>query len=36
VIWGATARILRLLLVRLAACGLGPSPAAEVAWPESS
>jgi 8-oxo-dGTP pyrophosphatase MutT (NUDIX family) len=37
VIWGATARILRLFLARLGACGLGRTPAPEeAAWPESS
>jgi 8-oxo-dGTP pyrophosphatase MutT (NUDIX family) len=36
VIWGATARILRLFLVRLAAGGLGRRPSPEAAWPESS
>jgi 8-oxo-dGTP pyrophosphatase MutT (NUDIX family) len=36
VIWGATARILRLFLVRLAACGIGSAPVPEVAWRESS
>lgn len=32
VIWGVTARILRLLLVRLARAGLSPAPAAEDPW----
>jgi 8-oxo-dGTP pyrophosphatase MutT (NUDIX family) len=36
VIWGATARILRLLLARLASSGLGSAPAPEAAWPKPS
>lgn len=33
VIWGATARVVRVLLHRLADAGLGPSPGESPAWP---